>query len=270
VAGRKSRSASVRLRVFSLLAPLAASAALAQPPRPPAPLATATAADIAAGTRVFDGQCAWCHGKDGAGGTGPSLQRATLRHAADDRALVDIVRRGIPNTDMPSLEFALTERSAWQIAAYVRSLGRVAARPLPGNATRGAAVYESQGCAACHVVAGRGRTLGPELTSIGELRGAAHLRESIVNPAATHPPGYLVVTARTVAGREIRGIRIGEDVFWVHIRDASGTVHVLYKPELAGLDRELQGTLMPSYEARLSATELDDLVAYLATLRAPS
>jgi putative heme-binding domain-containing protein len=260
----------VRLRVFALLAPLAASAAAVQSPRPPAPLATAAAGDIAAGKRIFDAQCAWCHGKDGTGGTGPSLQRATLRHAADDRSLVEIVLRGIPNTEMPSLEFALTERSAWQIAAYVRSLSRVATRPLPGDATRGAALYEAHGCATCHVVAGQGRMLGPELTSIGALRGAAHLRESIVNPAATHPPGYLVVTARTAGGREVRGIRIGEDVFWIHIRDASGTVHVLYRPELAGVDRELQGTLMPSYESRLSATELDDLVAYLATLRASS
>jgi len=33
------------------------------------------------------------------------------------------------------------------------------------------------------------------------------------------------------------------------------------------LDRELEATLMPSYESRLGAAELDDLVAYLATLR---
>jgi putative heme-binding domain-containing protein len=262
----------LQLRVlrFAFLAPLVASAAAIQSPRRPATLTAATAADLAAGKRMFDAQCAWCHGKDGSGGTGPTLQRPTLRHAASDRSLVDIVRRGIPNTEMPSFEISLTERTAWQTAAYVRTLGRVAARPLPGSATRGAALYESLGCATCHVVAGRGRTVGPELTSIGALRGAAHLRESIVAPAAAHPPGYLVVSARTSAGREVRGIRIGEDVFWIHIRDESGTVHVLHKPELAGLDRELQGTLMPSYESRLSAAQLDDLVAHLATLRGPS
>jgi cytochrome c oxidase cbb3-type subunit 3 len=264
------RDSWVCVLVFTFLAPLVALAAAAQSPRLSAALATATEADIAAGKRVFDAQCAWCHGTDGGGGAGPSLQRATLRHAADDRSLVDIVRRGIPNTEMPSFEFALTERSAWQTAAYVRSLGRSTVSPLPGDAKRGEALYEAHGCATCHVVAGRGRMLGPELTSIGALRGAAHLRESIVNPAATHPPGYLVVVAKTAAGRDVRGIRIGEDVFWIHIRDASGTVHVLYKPELAGLDRELQSTLMPSYESRLSTAELDDLVAYLATLRASS
>ena len=259
-----------RLLFLILLTPCLASAAAGQPVQRAVPLATATEPDLAAGKKIFDGQCAWCHGAGGTGGTGPSLQRTTWRHAADDRSLVEIVIRGIPNTEMPTFEFALTERSAWQTAAYVRSLGRLTPSPLPGNATRGAAVYEAQGCAGCHVIAGRGRMLGPELTSIGDLRGAAHLRESILDPAAAHPPGYLVVSAKTAAGGTVRGIRIGEDVFWVHIRDASGTVHVLYKPELAGLDRELQGTLMPSYESRMPAAELDDLIAYLAALRGSS
>jgi len=237
---------------------------------PGAPLRTAGATDIAAGRRIFESQCAWCHGTNGTGGTGPSLQRATLRHAANDKSLVDIVRNGIPGTEMPGFTSALTERTAWQTAAYVRSLGRTAEAPIAGDVKRGAALYESTGCGSCHVIAGRGTTIGPELTAIGALRGASHLRESIVNPAATHPPGYLVVRARTNAGREIRGIRLNEDVFWIHIRDAGGTLHVLQKSDLSSLDRELEATLMPSYASRLSAAELDDLIAYLASLRGPS
>ena len=65
----------------------------------------------------------------------------------------------------------------------------------------------------------------------------------------------------------MRGIRVNEDVFYVHIRDAGGTLHTIDKAQLARLDRELDGTLMPSYESRLSAAEIDDVVAWLATLR---
>jgi len=241
--------------------------AAAQQPAAIEPLRNAGANDVAAGRRIFESQCAWCHGANGVGGTGPALQTATLRHAANDRSLVDIVRTGIPGTDMPGFTTVLTERTAWQTAAYVRSLGRTAARAAPGDTKRGAGLYQSAGCGACHVVAGRGTTIGPELTSIGALRGASHLRESIVNPSATHPVGYLVVRAKTAAGREIRGIRLNEDVFWIHIRDAGGTVHVLEKSELSSLDRELEATLMPTYATRFSAAELDDLVAYLSTLR---
>jgi len=233
-------------------------------------LRTAGASDIAAGKRIFESQCAWCHGTNGVGGTGPSLQNAILRHAANDKSLVDIVRTGIPGTDMPGFTTVLTERTAWQTAAYVRTLGRSAAKTVVGDAKRGAALYESTGCGACHVIAGRGTMLGPELTTIGALRGASHLRESIVTPAAAHPAGYLVVRATTKEGREIRGIRQNEDVFWIHIRDAGGTVHVLEKATLSKLDRELEGTLMPSYASRFSTAELDDLVAYLSTLRGQS
>jgi putative heme-binding domain-containing protein len=250
-----------------LLLGAAGRKAAAQQPAAVSPLRTAGSTDIATGRQIFESQCAWCHGTNGVGGTGPSLQGATLRHAANDKALVDIVRTGIPGTDMPGFTTVLTERTAWQTAAYVRTLGRVATKAVAGDAKRGAALYESAGCGGCHVIAGRGTMLGPELTSIGALRGASHLRESIVNPAATHPAGYLVVRATTNAGREIRGIRLNEDVFWIHIRDAGGTVHVLEKSDLAKLDRELDGTLMPSYASRFSAAELDDLVAYLSTLR---
>jgi putative heme-binding domain-containing protein len=166
---------------------------------------------------------------------------------------------------MPS--FRLTERETRQTATYVLSLSRSAARPGPGNAQRGADVYQSTGCGSCHVVDGRGGILGPELTTIGGRRGSLYLREALVKPAASHPPGYLVVRAVPVTGAEVHGIRVNEDVFWIQIRDASGNVHTLEKSALTRLDREIDGTLMPSYEARLSPAQLDDLVAYLGTLR---
>jgi putative heme-binding domain-containing protein len=246
-----------------------AAPARAQPTAVP-PFRTASAADLETGKRIFDGQCAWCHGANGAGGTGPMLQQATLRHAPTDTALVEIIRGGIPGTEMPSFALGLTERTAWQTAAYVRSLGRTAARIVAGDALRGAVIYQSAGCGSCHAIGGQGGTLGPDLTAIGAIRGAGHLRESIVNPAATHPPGYLVVRATTASGREVRGVRVNEDVFWIHIRDAGGNVHALEKADLSRLDRELDGTLMPSYASRLSAGELVDLVAYLSALRGTS
>jgi putative heme-binding domain-containing protein len=249
------------LGAFSVLAPLPVTAAAQTKPA-----ATAQPSDMVAGRRLFDAQCAWCHGNEGDGGTGPNLH-GTLRHATALTSIVDIIINGIPGTDMPSFRLGLTDRSARQAATYVLSLSRSASRPGPGNAERGAAVYQSSGCGSCHVVDGRGGILGPELTTIGGRRGSVYLREAIVKPAASHPPGYLVVRAVPNRGADIRGIRVNEDVFWIHIRDASGNVHALQKSELARVDRELEGTLMPSYESRLSPAQLDDLVAYLATLR---
>jgi len=254
---------SRRLRVLvlsSCLTPLLTSVAFAQT-RP-----AAGATDRATGQQIFDAQCAWCHGNGGDGGTGPNLH-GKLRHATTLASIVDIITNGIPGTDMPSFRVGLTERSTQQAATYVLSLTRSSPRAGPGNAERGAALYQSSGCGSCHVVEGRGGILGPELTDIGGRRGGAYLREAIVKPAASHPPGFLVVRAVPTSGAEVRGVRVNEDVFWITIRDASGTVHTLQKSDLSRIDRELEGTLMPSYESRLSAPQLDDLVAYLATLR---
>ena len=228
--------------------------------------APAPVSDMTAGRRIFDAQCAWCHGNGGDGGTGPNLH-GRLRHATSLNSIVDIIVNGIPGTDMPSFRLGLTERSTRQAATYMLSLSRSAARPGPGNAERGAALYQSSGCGSCHVVDGRGGILGPELTTIGSRRGSVYLRESVVKPAASHPPGYLVVRAVPNTGPEVRGIRVNEDVFSILIRDAGGNVHALQKADLARVDRELEATLMPSYESRLVPAQLDDLVAYLATLR---
>ena len=251
-----------RLHVFAYWAAIVACqplSAFAQT-RPAVPAVT----DAAAGRRIFDAQCAWCHGNEGDGGAGPNLH-GKLLHATSVSSIVDIINKGIPGTDMPS--FRLTERETRQTATYAMSLSRAAARPGPGNAERGAAVFQSTGCGSCHAVDGRGGILGPELTTIGGRRGAVYLREALVKPAASHPPGYLVVRAVPNTGAAIRGIRVNEDVFSILIRDASGAVHSLQKSDLARLDREPEATLMPSYESRLSPPQLDDFVSYLASLR---
>jgi putative heme-binding domain-containing protein len=230
-------------------------------------LGTADQIELSAGKKIFDAQCAWCHGADGAGGMGSTLQGTKLRHAADDAALLAIVRNGIPGTEMPSFVISLTNQTAWQTAAYVRSLGRLAPQHVPGSPERGQSLYQSKGCGSCHIVAGRGIHLGPELTTIGALRGPSSLRESLIAPEAAHSPAFLVVRAKTQRGDEVRGIRVNEDVFWVHIRDGAGVLHRLAKKDLASLERELRASLMPSYQSMLSSGELDDLVAYLASLR---
>lgn len=255
-----SHGVAAYLSVLALIVPVRAGAQTR-------PAGATPSTDAAAGRRIFDAQCAWCHGTEGTGGMGPSLQ-GKLRHGSTAASIVEIITNGIAGTDMPAFSVPLTKGSIRQTAAYVQSLSRAASRAVTaGSAARGAEVYRSSGCTSCHVVDGQGGTLGPELTAIGGTRGVTYLREAVVKPAAAHPPGYLVVRAVPANGPEVRGIRVNEDVFWVHIRDASGAVHTLQKSELKSLDREIDASLMPSYASRLTDSQLDDLVAYLTTLR---
>jgi len=225
------------------------------------------AADIAAGKKLFASQCALCHGAEGAGGSGPSLRVRVLRHAPDDAALLDVVRSGISGTAMPSFGYALSDRSVHQVAAYVRSLGRVPAVRAPGDSARGLAIYQSSECAVCHTIGGAGGVVGPDLSAIGAARGPRSLRESLVDPGAEHPPGYLVATVTAGGAAPVRGIVADEDVFWIHLRDAAGQVHTIRKTDGTHIERNAKESLMPSYASRFSEAELTDLVAYLSSLK---
>lgn len=231
------------------------------------PQPAVTAADLAAGKRIFAAQCALCHGSDGSGGTGPSLRVRVLRHAADQGGLLDVIRDGIPGTAMPSFVWALSDRSLRQTAAYVRSLGAAAAAPVPGSPARGLAIYQRSECAACHTIRGSGGGIGPDLSDIGASRGAGSLRQSLVDPGAEHAPGYLVASVTVPGAAPVRGIVLDEDVFWIHLRDGAGQVQSLRKTDAIRIERDAKASLMPSYGSRFSRAELDDLVAYLSSLK---
>ncbi len=237
------------------------SSAAAQPD----PIAALTPADIEQGERIYKAQCALCHGIDGGGGTGPTLQKPLLSRATDNDALYSIIRGGVPGK-MPG--GWLSEGETWQVAGFVRSLGKVESGDLAGNAARGRHVYAGKGgCAGCHIVDGEGGSLGPDLTTIGEVRGPRHLRESLVDPGAALPDGQLLITAIARDGERIEGLRLNEDVSTIQLRDGSNRFHSLRKADLGELRREFGKSLMPSYEGLLTDTEMDDLVAYVAGLR---
>lgn len=223
--------------------------------------------DVLRGRKLFDSHCARCHNMGGTGGEGPSLARPTLRHAADEEALVKLIQEGIEGTDMPGA-WQISEKEVRQIAAYVRSLGRVESTPLPGDRERGREVFEgASGCGSCHMVDGKGGILGPDLTDVGLRRGAPYLRESLVSPGATIPERFLLVRAQTRAGEEVVGVRVNEDSFTIQVRDQAGHIHSLSKLELEELEKVFGESLMPSYGSKLTPPELEDLVAYLASLR---
>jgi cytochrome c oxidase cbb3-type subunit 3 len=241
-------------------------------------VATAQAvANVEPGKQLFNGMCARCHGIDGTGDEGPSLNRPTLSRAATDEALREVIRDGIPDGGMPRVR-RLTANELNQLVAYVRSLGRVTATSTRGNADKGRATYERLGCASCHIVGGQGGSFGPDLTQIGVNRGASYLRQSFLGPSETLPKGtspvpgrgfteYLPVRVVAADGREVRGIRVNEDPFTIQVKDSANRFHSFRKSDTKEIEKEFGKSLMPSYRGRLSDAETEDLVAYLASLR---
>jgi cytochrome c oxidase cbb3-type subunit III len=234
---------------------------------PREPISRLNPSDVPRGQKLFVAHCALCHGIGATGGRGPALNRSELRRAADDQTLFRLIREGIDGTEMPGA-WQLTENEIKDLVGYVRSLGRNELTKLPGDPARGKTYYDSKGsCATCHIVDGRGGNLGPDLTNVGSRRSAAYLREALVDPGAAVSEDFLVVSIVTRNGQRIRGIRANEDSFTIQMRDSSGAFHSVRKADLSELKKEFSSSLMPSYRDSMSNAEIEDMVAYLATLR---
>jgi len=254
---------------------------LGQESQAPQPASTAAAssaasADLEEGKRLFVQNCSPCHGVNGGGEEGPDLRGVSAQLAAPE--VQGIVRRGIPGTAMPGSS-TMSEKQVANVVAYVVSLGASAsAEKAPGDPKSGEALYNSSGCPTCHMIAGRGGSIGPELSRIGAMRGAASLKTRLQDPGANLPTmqdnpfgnswtQYLMFRAVDENGHVIEGMRVGEDSFTIVLKDATGKLHGLWKPQLRSLEKEPGKSLMPSFKGTLSGAQMDDLVAYLMTLK---
>ena len=221
-----------------------------------------SAADIEHGKRLYMGRCAGCHGPSGDGGKGANLAVPNLPRASADRSLYRIIRFGIPDSEMPGS--LMDTHELWQTAAFVKTLGKVSATPVTGNARNGEQVFRTKGnCLNCHALGLEGGRVGPALSGIGARRGAAHLKAKIEDPASDVPHNFRLVQLTTKNGKSLRGIRLNEDTFSIQIRDFSGNPQSVWKDDIAQITSEKK-TTMPAYRGRLTETELNDLVAFLA------
>lgn len=223
-----------------------------------------TPADRVDGARLFRTQCAGCHGPLGNGGAvGPNLTGNVLRRGDSDDQLYQVVLKGIPGTNMPP--FPGNGREVWQVVGYLRTLRDAKAVATKGDSARGAKLLDQRGCRQCHSVHGQGAAVGPELAEIGSLRSVAQLYAALTEPDREVAPEYWMLRARTHSGQKIIGVRLNEDTFSYQYRDRTGLRAVL-KEELAEHET-VPASPMPSFAGKLSTRDLDDLVAYLASLR---
>jgi putative heme-binding domain-containing protein len=225
-----------------------------------------SAQDAELGGRLFQTHCSYCHGARGEGGRGADLTGGQFRRGSSDAELFRTVRYGIEGSEMGPVR--ATDEDVWRMVAFVR---RLSAAPAPesaaGDPKAGKLVYQTKGgCAACHVIDQKGGNLGPELTYIGRRRGLEFLEESLVKPEADLPVNYRAVRVVSKSGDTVTGVRLNEDDISIQLRDISDRLRSFLKDNLKEIRRD-RPSLMPEYGSVLTKKELQDLVAYLTTLR---
>jgi cytochrome c oxidase cbb3-type subunit 3 len=226
------------------------------------------AAAIELGRVQFRMSCAGCHGLRATGGrSGPDLTRGTFAAGNSDADLHRVISDGIAGTEMPAFGGRLQDDDQWRVVAYLRSLSPHDALPVSGDPAVGEKLFwEKGGCGQCHRVGTRGSALGPNLSRAGRQRSLAYLRKSVVSPDADVTSGYATITVITRDGKKITGVERGFDNFSAQLMDISGRYYSFQRDSVMSIQREYRSLMPSNYGGLFSANELDDLIAYLASL----
>ena len=227
---------------------------------------------IAAGRKIFANACSGCHGSHGEGERGPNLADGRLIRRSSDAQLFIVVQKGVPGTEMPP--FPLEEKQIWQVLAYTRSLSAPAAdAQVPGDAGRGRAIFAGKGgCTQCHMIAGEGGYLGPDLSNVGLTRSWRRLRDALLDPKSRSMSGFQGVEVVTKSGETLHGIAKNHTNYSLQLEDASGNLHLLESKDIQKAVFATRSIMPEDYERQLSSAEIDDVLAFLSkqAVRSPS
>jgi cytochrome c oxidase cbb3-type subunit 3 len=220
------------------------------------------------GGPVFLQQCAFCHGRDAAGGEdGPDLTRSKLVAAdmAGDK-IGPVIREGRPEKGMP--RFSLPDADVAALVAFIHDQktkaealvggrrGVEVADLQTGNVDAGKAYFNGAGkCASCH-------------SPTGDLAGVATRFEGLkLEERLMYPKGAKAKVSITLSsGEKITGELAYHDEFTIGMRDAAhryrswSTSRVKFSiddPAEAHVD------LLAKY----TDDDIHNLMAYLQTLR---
>jgi len=229
-----------------------------------------TGVDARMGERYFQRQCSRCHGQDAEGGdeTGAPDLTVNLSRASNDAGVYNIIRAGIQGTAMLPVPEDTPDSTVWQLVTYINSLRTDPANfDLPGSPSSGRMVYAGKGaCASCHMINGQGGRLGPDLSRVGEQRDPDEIKTSLTDPGETVSPRWWTMRVTQQDGSIVEGLRMNEDTFGIRIIDQDANLWSFHKNQIQSYER-VQDSTMPGYAQTLTESEIDDLVAYLFSLR---
>lgn len=221
-------------------------------------------AAISAGAIMFGNRCAECHGADAEGLIGADLT-SLWQSGIDDERIFRTIRDGVPNTVMPPSTAG--DKELWAIVTYLKSLNTVPPfSSEAGDAERGRELFAAQ-CASCHHATEPGGALGPDLSVIARARSREALVSAIREPDSLVAANYRTVSLLDRDGNRISGIERAEDAYSIQILSTEEELRGFLRSDLAAVNHETR-SLMPAFGRELLGdSDLEDLLAYLATLR---
>lgn len=143
-------------------------------------------------------------------------------------------------------------------AAVEQWLGKL---PKTGQPVLGREVFV-QLCAQCHVFAGTGHAVGPDLGALAH-RSVEDLLSNIVDPNMAIHPGYVSYTAESISGEIETGILQSESREAVVLVQAQGRKITLPRAQLRRLESSGLSLMPEGLDAALTPAQMRDLIAFL-------
>ncbi len=225
-------------------------------------------AAAARGTPLYQKNCAFCHGPQARGATGPSLITSDeVLYDDHGERLTPFLKKGRPENGMPAFA-ALSRNQLKDISEFLHlQVEEVANRGtyhvlniLVGNAAKGQA-YMAAHCMSCHSAA--------TFAHIGsKFRSAEQLQRGWIWPM--RPGDSAPATTATVKmtdGTQIAGRVTQVSDFRITLVDRAGQTHVIDREP--GMEVEMKDPLAAHQEMIMTLTndDMHNVTAYLATLK---
>jgi putative membrane-bound dehydrogenase-like protein len=187
----------------------------------------------------------------------------------DRDRLVNVAKRYSDDADL--VERLMATASPARPAETDFAAWRKIVDQAPGDPEAGRRIFfhhGGPGCYRCHMIEGRGRTIGPDLTMIGHSRGRQHVLESILDPSREIAPLYTLWSITQRSGDRIDAMLLRRDGSAMEIYVDSNAQEIKV-PEKNIVGRKMRKeSLMPTGLASgMTDQELRDLLAFLTTKR---
>lgn len=216
------------------------------------------------GEKIYQANCAFCHGAKANGAEGPDLIRSSVvLHDGKGELIGAVVLQGRPDKGMPKFDF--TAAQVYDIAEFLHMRVELAANRglyhveniVTGDAKAGEAYFNGAGgCSACHSATG-------DLAHVGTKFSPQDLQTNFLYPAISKPAQAEVTLP---SGEIVTGTIKKLDDFTVSLIDTNGDYHSWPRSEVK---LDIKDPLKAHRELLAKYTDADvhNLLAYLVTLK---
>jgi putative membrane-bound dehydrogenase-like protein len=208
------------------------------------------------------------------GETDEKLGDAIIASLLENKTFADVINPGLFSSSLEGFSPAIQEKAKplhEQLQKgneeLLKRFTKIEKELGSGDVGRGRRVFfgEVSACSTCHAIGTDGGTLGPDLTTIGEVRTGHDLLEAIVFPNSSFVPEFTPYMVETNDDLYV-GLINRETSEGITIKTGVGEERYIPRKDILDITASNMSIMPEGLDAALSDQELLDLVTFLQSL----